>query len=346
MFKKILAILMMCVLLCGCSLGDIEEKLPKKTFSEGDISIELPSTFKNFSKQKMAEGKDFLFAGNEIGIAGVKDTKKEIEEMFGEKDAEGYANLIAELNELNTTASKKNGHWSFTYEDEVDGKEYTYLCVIHETSTAFWNIQVYCETDKYEENEDTMWDYATEIEIADNGDKEEEEDPTEEEPTEEEPTEEEPTEEEPTEEEPTEAEPTEAGQTLITLDLPEEFEDYSEEDVGAGYSCIYGTEEIMIVVLQENKEELYAYFGELDLEGYADLIAELYGDGNTAEEKDGFWNLVYTDDSTGVSYTYDAAFYETEADFWFVQAFCLTEQYEELADDIWQYITSAEFAEN
>jgi len=341
MLKRIICVLLVCILLCGCSTGNIEEKLPKKTYSEGDVSIELPSTFKNYSKQDIAEGKDFLFANNEIGITGVKETKKEIKELFGEKDAEGYANLIAELYELNTTASKKNGHWSFTYEQEVEGKEYTYLCVIHETSTAFWNIQAYCETDKYEENEDTLWKYTTQIEIADNGDEEEEEDPDEEDPTEEEPTKADPTEADPTEQEPAGAE-----QSLVMIDIPDGFVDYSDSALASEYAFMYGNDNMMVVAVQENKEELYQYFEEMDIEGYANLIAELYAMENSAEERNGFWTVEYTDDSTGTSYTYIGVFYETEADFWHIQAYCLTEQYEELSDDIWNIITSVEFVEN
>lgn len=344
MFKKMTIILLVCVLLCGCSMGDIEDKLPKKTYTQGDVSIELPTTFKNYSSQNMAEGKDFLFANNEIGITGVKESKEVIYETFEVKDLEGYANLIAEVYELDTTASKIKGYWSFTYEQEVDGKDYTYLCVFHETSSDYWNIQAYCETSEFEEMEDTLWDYATEIEIADNGNGDKKKDPTEAEPTEEDPTEADPTEAEPTETDP--EDPTEAEQGVVTIDIPDDFLDYSNTTLASGYAFMYANEDIGIIGVQENKEELYLYFEEMDLEGYANLIAELYALENPAEEKDGFWTVSYTDDSTGISFTYIGVFYETEADFWHIQAYCMTEQYEEFADDIWQYITSAKFAEN
>ena len=120
--RKILVVLLACILLCGCSVDDILDKLPEKTYEHGDVSITLPNSFMDYSSQDMAEGKDFLFANSEMGIAGVREDKKELYEAFGEMDAEGYANLIAELYELDASAAEKDGHWSFTYEQEIDGK--------------------------------------------------------------------------------------------------------------------------------------------------------------------------------------------------------------------------------
>ena len=166
--RKILVVLLACILLCGCSVDNILDKLPEKTYEHGDVSITLPNSFMDYSSQDMAEGKDFLFANSEMGIAGVREDKKELYEAFGEMDAEGYANLIAELYELDASAAEKDGHWSFTYEQEIDGEMWTYLCVFHETSTDYWNVQVYCKTSVFEDNEDTMWKYGTSVKFAEN----------------------------------------------------------------------------------------------------------------------------------------------------------------------------------
>ena len=343
MLKKIVAILLVCFLLCGCSVNEVldkvAEKLPEKTYTEGDVSISLPSTFMNYSSQKAAEGKDFLFANSEMGLTGVKEDKKVLFEAFGQMDIEGYANLIAELYEMDNTPTKKGGYWTVTYEQEIDGEDWTYMCVFHETSDAYWNIQAYCKSKDFEENEDTLWDYATDIEIADNGEAEED-------PTEPEATEPEATEPEETEPEVTEPEATELEQGILTLDLPDGFLDYSNTAVAGDYAFMYVNDEIGILGVQENKEELFAYFEEMDLEGYANLIAELYGLESTAEQIDGVWSIAYEAEASGTSYTYVCAFYETEADFWNVQGYCETDKYEQLAEDIWQYITSAETAEN
>lgn len=335
MKTKIIAVLLLvCVLLVGCDVSKILDNLPEKEYSCGDVSITLPGNFIDYSGKDEAKDKEFLFANKEIGIAGVQENKKELFELFGKMDDEGYAKLIADINELDTTAEEKDGYWHYTYEEEIDGDKYTYLNVFHETSADFWNIQVHCKSDLYDKNADTMWKYATTIKIKDNGPSDTEElDPTEAEPTETDPTE-------------PEVDPTEGEAVQVSIDLPDDFLNYSNTALAGDYAFMYANEEIGIIGIQENKEELFLYFDEMDLEGYANLISELYGLDDTAEEKDGFWTVSYTDDSTGASYTYIGVFYETEVDFWHVQAYCLTEQYEEKADDIWQYITSVEFAEN
>ena len=352
MLKKIACILLICLLLCGCSTKDIKDLIPEKTYSQGDVSISLPSTFKNYSNQDMAEGKDFLFADSDTGIVGTKESKNELYDMFGEMDAKGYAELLAELYELDTSVSKKHGHWSFTYEQEVDSVKYTYVAAIHETTAYYWNIQAYCKTSDFEENEDTLWDYLTEIEIADNIPEEDptEPDSTDPEPTDAEPTDPEPTDLEPTDLEPTDLEPTETMPYLtadisVNLELPDGFLNYSNTELSEGYAFMYANDDICLVGLQESKEELFLYFDEMDVAGYADLIAEIYSTGSTAEEKDGKWTLSYTDDSTGEDFTYICVFYDTGEYFWNLQAFCPTEQYETYEADIWQYLTNVTFVE-
>lgn len=348
MLKKIVAILLVCLLLCGCSVNEVldkvAEKLPEKTYEHGDISISLPTTFMNYSKQDVAEGKDFLFANSEMGLTGIKEEKKELFEAFGQMDIEGYANLIAELYEMDNTPTKKGGYWTVTYEQEIDGENWTYMCVFHETSSAYWNIQAYCKSEDFAENEETLFGYATDIKIADNG--ETEEDPTEPDSTEPEATEPEATEPEVTEPEVTEPEATELKKGVLTLDCPSGFQDYTDTEVAGDYAFMYMSNEIGILGVQENKEELFAYFEEMDLEGYANLIAELYGLDSIAEQYDGVWSIAYSSESSGTNFTYVCAFYETEADFWNIQGYCETDKYEELGEDIWQYITSVEFSEN
>ena len=325
MKTKIIAVLLLvCVLLVGCDVSKILENLPEKEYSCGDISITLPGNFIDYSGKDEAKDKEFLFASSEIGITGIRENKKELYEMFGRMDTEGYAELISEINELDATAAQKDGFWHYTYEEENDGDKYTYLNVFHETSTDYWNIQVHCKSDLYTKNAETMWKYATTIKITDNGPSDTEElDSTNEEWV-----------------------PVPKSNVKVDLELPENILNYSNTALAEGYAFMYSNEDICILGTQDNKEDLFLNFDEMDLQGYADLIAVLYGIGEAAEEKDGFYTVSYTDDSTGNSYSYVGVFYETEADFWLIQGSCLTEKYDEYAADLWKYITSAEFTEN
>ncbi len=330
MKTRIIAVfLLVCILLVGCDVSKILENLPEKEYSCGDVSITLPGNFIDYSGKAEAKDKEFLFANNEIGITGIQENKKELYDLFGKMDIQGYAELIAEINELDTTVKEKDGYWHYTYEEEIDGDKYTYLNVFHETSADYWIIQINCKSDLYDKNADTMWKYATTIQIADNGSSDTE-DPDE----------------DPTDAEPAETDPVPESNVKVELDLPKGFLNYSNTALADGYAFMYSNEDIGIYGTQENKEELFLYFDEMDLQSYADLITALYGVGEAAEEKDGFWTVSYTDDSTGESHTYVGVFYETEADFWYVEASCLTEKYDEYAEDLWKYITSAEFTEN
>lgn len=328
MKAKIIAVLLLvCVLLVGCDVSKILETLPDKTYTYGDISITLPGKFIDYSGKDEAKGKEFLFASSEIGVSGVRENKKELYELFGRMDIKGYAELISEINELDATAAQKDGFWHYTYEEEADGDKYTYLNVFHETSTDYWNIQVHCKSDLYSKNAETMWKYATSVKITDNG-------PSDTEPLDQ------------TDGAPAESGPVSQNKVNVDLELPEGFLNYSNTALADGYAFMYANEDIGIVGIQENKEELFLYFGEMDLKGYADIIAQMYGASETAEEKDGFYTISYTDDSNGESSTYVGVCYETEEDFWHVQAYCLTALYDEYAADLWKYITSVEFPQN
>lgn len=338
--KIIAVVLLVGILFAGCDVSQLLESTEKE-FTQGDVTLKLPATFMNYSGTDSAEGKDFLFASSNIGVTGVKEDKKELFDFFGETDLNGYAELIAELYELNVTPTQKDGHPTFTYQQEVGGVTYTYTSVFYETASAYWNVQVYCKSAEYEENADTMWRYATSATFADSGEiVDKTEDTTLD--TSEEVTED--TTVEVTTEAPQQQIP--SGDVTLKVDLPSDFLNYTGTDLADEYAFLYVNDEIGVLGVQENKEELFAYFDETDLEGYANLIAELYELDTVPTQKDGIWTLTYSDASSGNSFTYVSAFYETEADFWNVQAYCMTKDYDKYSDDLWNYITNIEFIEN
>lgn len=331
--KKILAVaVLLCFFLCGCGigLGDILDQVPEKEYSHGDVTVSLPGIYTDYSNKKEGEGKDFLFAGLDAGITGVRENKQELYETFGQMDIQGYANLIAELYEKDTTAQNKDGYWTLQYEQEVDGEKWTYLCVFHETSSDYWNIQAYCRSEDFAKKEATLWKQATSIEITDNGSSVEElpED----------------TEVEETLPEP-EEDTTEENSQPVTLNLPWDFLNYSGTEMSGEYDILYANADIGIMGIGERKTDIATYFGDKDLVGYAQLIADVYEIQNEVVERDGIPVLYYTADANGENYTYTVVFFETEDKFWQIQGGCLTEQFDQYEEDIWQYITSATFNE-
>lgn len=334
--KKLFALLLVAMLLLsGCDLA----AATTKTHTVGEATLSLPVTFIDYTGTSTAEGKDFLFASSSMGVVGLKESKADITAYFGAKDLNGYAQLIAELYELDVTVSTKEGHPTFTYTQTVDGESYTYVSVFHETQNYFWNVQAYCQTSEYSKNADKLWGYASNVTFtnsATNSPAIDETEPAVDETTE-------PVVENPVEET---TEPVlEESTDLYTLYLDPGFLNYSNTQAAEGYAFLYASEEIGILGVQDNKAELYEYFDEMDLEGYANLIAELYELDAVATQKDGIWTLTYTSDISGTSYTYVCAFHETDADFWNVQAYCITEDFDTYEADIWRYISTVEFAE-
>lgn len=339
--KIIAVVLLVGILFAGCDNFQMLTHFDETEYTQGDVTLKLPIGFVNYSGTDSAEGKDFLFANSSIGVTGVREDKKELFDFFGETDLNGYAELIAELYELNVTPTQKDGHPTFTYQQEVGGVAYTYTSVFYETASAFWNVQVYCKSAEYEKKADFMWRYATSATFADSGEVVDKTEDTTEDTTEEvtEDTTVEVTTEAPQQQIP-------SGDVTLKVNLPSGFLNYTDTDLSEGYAFLYANEEIGVFAVQENKEELFTYFDETDLEGYANLIAELYELDTVPTQKDGIWTLTYSDASSGDSFTYVSAFYETEADFWNVQAYCLTEDYDKYGDDLWDYITDIEFIEN
>lgn len=167
--KIIALVLSLTLLLCGCGLDALRDMIPEKTYTHEGVSINLPSNFIDYSTTSLAEGKDFVFANDQIGVMGLRESKEDLYSFFGEEyDAQSYANLIAELYELGTTATEKDGFWNLSYTQEVDGTSYTYLCVFHETASDFWNIQAYCSAEEYANLQDTLWKYATTVQFTEN----------------------------------------------------------------------------------------------------------------------------------------------------------------------------------
>ena len=133
-----------------------------KTYANAGVSFELPNDFLDCTGTELAKEYPFLYANEEIGILGVQENKVELFESFGEMDKMGYAELIAQLYNLDVTPTTKDGQVTMTYESASDdGTMKTYLCIIFETEEDFWNIQCYCNSESYDQMQETLWGYLT-----------------------------------------------------------------------------------------------------------------------------------------------------------------------------------------
>lgn len=331
--KVLVALLLVASLLSGCSLLNAVLSQQEKEYTYENISVMLPANCLNYSGTALAGDMTFMFANDSISFFGVKESKTDISEMFGQMNLQGYAQLIAQLYELDAEPVQKDGFWTVTYTNSVDADTYTYISVFYETANSFWNIQASCKEADYEKYAADLWKYATTIKITDDGATPDVTEAAEE-----------------TTEVPTEAvtgeteEPVESAKVQIpVLNLPDDFLNFSNTALGEGYDLVYGNDDIGIMGIWDNKEEINSYFGETNLESYAKLIAALYELDVEPVQKDGIWTFSYTADSEGSNYTYVCAFCENATEYWNIQAYCLTEVYEQFAEDMWRYITDVQF---
>lgn len=122
----------------------------------------------------------------------------------------------------------------------------------------------------------------------------------------------------------------------LTITLPADFIDLSAENFAAELSFIYGLDPIAVNGLRESKATFTAYGLDMDLERYGQLLISSNNVQAKLEQKDDM--LFFTYASNG--FTYVVTLWETEEAFWMVQAYCPTENYNKVKNDIWKILNS------
>ena len=151
----------------GDAVDAVQNPDQEKTFTNNGATLTLNTSFLDFTNtEKNTEEYAFLYANDTIGILSIAEDKKALFDAFGEMDVKGYAELIAELYELDATVEQKDGFWFYTYESTSNDVPQTFLCVFCETQDQYWNLQSYCDATLYPENQEAMWKYLTSIVFA------------------------------------------------------------------------------------------------------------------------------------------------------------------------------------
>ena len=122
----------------------------------------------------------------------------------------------------------------------------------------------------------------------------------------------------------------------LTIRIPLDYIDLSDEDFAEGLSFIYGLDPIAVNGLREEKATFEAYGLELDLESYGKFLCMSNNVSCQPEQTDGIWTFSY--EANG--YTYVVTLWETEEAFWAVQAYCPTESYTKVSSQMWEILSS------
>ena len=126
----------------------------------------------------------------------------------------------------------------------------------------------------------------------------------------------------------------------LTISLPENFIDLSEEAYASGLSFLQGLDPIAVNGIREEKAIFAEYGLEMDLARYAKLVTMSNNLGVQPVEKDGVLTFSYEATTDGVSYTYVVTVWETDDAFWTVQTYCPTADYSKVQSQLWEILTS------
>lgn len=126
----------------------------------------------------------------------------------------------------------------------------------------------------------------------------------------------------------------------LTITLPATWQDLSSEDYAASVSFLYGFNDTAVMGIREPKSDFEAYGMELTLDEYGQLVLDANGITDPLLEQQGVKTFVYEAEADGESFTYLSGVYEMEESFWIVQAYCLTEDFQENQADMLGYLAS------
>ncbi len=137
----------------------------------------------------------------------------------------------------------------------------------------------------------------------------------------------------------------ETNQTIkvdgLQMKLPTYFENKSSESYAAGYDFLYTYGGTGFLGIREKRSDFPFGYENMDLEAYGKFV--IFGNQLPCEltKKDGLYTFTYKKAAPEGDLTYIAIVLEDADAFWTVQAYCLSNFYEENADFMWKALQSA-----
>lgn len=160
-YIKAMVVLLAVSLLCGCSfvgrLGTAEEKV----FSKAGMSITLTEDF----KEQDIVSQTAVYASAKYIVMALKEEYRLFEEIGDSLSLEEYAQLVFENNQINADIEEKDGLVYFTYENEANGRDFTYFAVVMKGPDAYWMFQFACDSSQYEDSQEQFVRWAKTVEF-------------------------------------------------------------------------------------------------------------------------------------------------------------------------------------
>jgi hypothetical protein len=145
--KKIallMAVLMLTLSLASCGL------MGEKTFTKDGISI----TVKGFFTEQNGLNEDYnlILISPDAGVMILKETFDSFASVALDTNmsVKDYAKIVMTSNVLEGEPTEEDGLTYFTYTAESEGQEFTYIGFCFRGSDAYWLVQMYSPSDKFE----------------------------------------------------------------------------------------------------------------------------------------------------------------------------------------------------
>ena len=149
-----LALFAIAACIAGCALLEPEDKV----FTAEELSITLNDGFAEqdlITQTAYYVSKDAIVTALKEPTAGIAGAPKNVKE---------YAELVCTVNSLTESAiTEKADYASFTYEKEVNGKDFFYYARCYQNGSDFWLVQFACETKNKDAFTETFGKWADSI---------------------------------------------------------------------------------------------------------------------------------------------------------------------------------------
>ena len=131
----------------------------------------------------------------------------------------------------------------------------------------------------------------------------------------------------------------------LTLTLPASYIDLSDQDYAKGFPLVYGFENEAVLALNEGRATLEAYYPDINAEKYAMLFVETNGIDSQVGKLGELVTFTYTANAGGTDLTYLCGVFMSEENFWCVQFYCPSADFENSQAKFMSYLQKIQVQE-
>lgn len=133
------------------------------------------------------------------------------------------------------------------------------------------------------------------------------------------------------------------GELILTL--PASYIDLKEQDYAKGFALVYGFDNEAVLAISESRASLEAYYPDINAEKYAMLFVETNGLSSQVGKLGELVTFTYTANADGTELTYLCGVFMAAENFWCVQFYCPTADFEESQTEFMGYLQKIQVQE-